>query len=117
MTKKSISYSELSKKELNFLKDLYVKDKVESMSNEELKKFVIENIDHQIKDTIGSEEELEAWKEMELFYQDKFSEIVSQIQKRFESYHEIKDESENNQVCTKLTKDKDNNEKIDMWED
>jgi len=53
MKKKSIIYSDLSKKQLETLKELYVQKKVESMSHQELKKYVLEIISHQINDTIG----------------------------------------------------------------
>ena len=61
MKKKSITYSDLSKKQLETLKELYIKKKVESMSHQELKQYVLEIISHQINDTIGKEEEMEAW--------------------------------------------------------
>ena len=60
MKKKSFIYSDLSKKQLEKLKEFYIQKKVESMSNQELKKYVLEIISHQINDTIDKEEELEA---------------------------------------------------------
>ena len=59
MKKKKIIYSDLSKKQLEHLKELYIQKKVYSMSNKELKEFVLEIISHQINDTIGKEEEME----------------------------------------------------------
>ena len=53
MKKKSIIYSDLSKKQLETLKELYIQKKVESMSHQELKQYVLEIISHQINDTIG----------------------------------------------------------------
>ena len=53
MKKNPFIYSDLSKKQLENLKELYVQKKVESMSNQELKQYVLEIISHQIKDTIG----------------------------------------------------------------
>ena len=38
------------------------------MSHQELKKFVTEIISHQINDTIGKDEEIEAWNEMSDFF-------------------------------------------------
>ena len=58
MKKKSIIYSDLSKKQLETLKELYIQKKVESMSHQELKQYVLEIISHQINDTIGKEEEM-----------------------------------------------------------
>ena len=37
------------------------------MSHQELRKYVLEIISHQINDTIDKEEEMEAWKEMSDF--------------------------------------------------
>ena len=44
MKKKSILYSDLSKKQLENLKELYIQKKIESMSNQELKQYVQEII-------------------------------------------------------------------------
>ena len=68
MKKNSIIYSDLSKKQLESLKELYIQRKVESMSHQELKQYVLEIISHQINDTIGKEEEMEAWREMSDFF-------------------------------------------------
>ena len=40
MKKQSIIYSDLSKKQLETLKELYIQKKVESMSHQELKQYV-----------------------------------------------------------------------------
>ena len=56
MKNKTLIYSDLSKKQLQHLKEFYIQTKVNSMSNEELKEFVLEIISHQINDTIGKEE-------------------------------------------------------------
>ena len=49
MKKKSLIYSDLSKKQLEKLKELYIHKKVESMSHKELEQYVIEISSHQIK--------------------------------------------------------------------
>ena len=83
MKKKSITYADLSKKQLQHLKEIYVQKKVECMSHKDLKEFVLEIISHQINDTIGKEEEMEAWKEMSNFYGDQFEIIVLEIQQKY----------------------------------
>ena len=83
MKKKSIIYSDLSKKQLETLKELYIQKKVESMSHQELKQFVLEIISHQINDTIGKEEEVEAWKEMSDFLGETFETIILEIQTKY----------------------------------
>ena len=66
MKNKTLKYSDLSKKQIQYLKEQYIQNKVESMSHQDLK-FVHEIISHQINDTIGKEEEMEAWIEMSSF--------------------------------------------------
>ena len=83
MKKKSITYADLSKKQLQNLKELYIQKKVECMSHKELKEFVLEIIGHQINDTIGKEEEMEAWKEMSNFYGDQFEIVILEIQQKY----------------------------------
>ena len=46
MKKKSFIYSDLSKKQLENLKEFYIQKKVESMSHKELKEYVQEIISH-----------------------------------------------------------------------
>ena len=83
MKKKSLIYSDLSKKQLEILKDLFVQKKVESMSHQELKKYVLEIISHQINNTIGKEEEMEAWREMSDFFGEQFEIIIQEIQTKY----------------------------------
>ena len=83
MKKKSIIYSDLSKKQLEILKELYIQKKVESMSHQELKQYVLEIISHQINDTIGKEEEMEAWGEMSDFFGEQFEINILEIQTKY----------------------------------
>ena len=76
MKKNSIIFSDLSKKQLENLKELYIQKRVESMSNQDLKQYVLENISHQINDTVGKEEEIEAWREMSDFFGEQFEIII-----------------------------------------
>ena len=116
MAKKKINYSDLSKKELELLKDIYIDLKVKSMNIHDLKDFALENISLQIKNTIGNEEELEAWQEMEDFFKDEFHNTIEDIQFKMRSkngestYSKIE---EKNQSTEDIGEDK----KIDMWED
>ena len=71
MKKQSLIYSDLSKKELETLKEIYIQKKVESLSHKKLKEFVFEIISHQINNTIGKEEETEAWNEMSEFFAER----------------------------------------------
>ena len=119
MKKKHIIYSDLSKEQLEHLKELYIQKKVESMSHQELKKYVLEIITHQINDTIGKEEEMEAWREMSDFFGEQFEIVIQEIQ--------IKDIDDKNVLETEIDSQKQriellerNNfdkEKKDMWDD
>ena len=114
MAKNQINYSDLSSKELELLKDIYIDLKVKSMNTNDLKEFATENISLQIKNTIGNDEETEAWREMEEFFKDEFDNIIRDIQNKIKSkkvediylnIERIKGDSE--------VKDK----KKDMWQD
>ena len=116
MAKKEINYSDLSSKELELLKDTYINLKVKSMTNNDLKDFAYENISLQIKNTIGNEEELEAWQEMEKFFKDEFENTIYTIQKNMSSKNG--DLTNLNIEGKKYESENDGEDKkIDMWED
>ena len=119
MKKKSITYADLSKKQLEHLKELYIHKKVESMSHKELKEFVLEIISHQINDTIGKEEEMEAWREISSFYGDQFEITILEIQKKYTNNENLKNSQEDTQEHRIELLDKNNieNSKKDMWDD
>ena len=119
MKKKSIIYSDLSKKQLANLKELYIQKKVESMSHQELKQYVLEIISHQINDTIGNEEEMEAWKEMSDFFGDQFEIITLEIQTKYIDDKNILETEIDPQKQRKELLDKNtlNQEKKDMWDE
>ena len=83
MKNKSFIYSDLSKKQLENLKEFYIQKKVASMNHQELKQYVQEVISHQINETIGKEEEMEAWREMSDFFGEQFENIILEIQSKF----------------------------------
>ena len=119
MKKKSLVYSDLSKKQLENLKEFYIQKKVESMSHQELKQYVKEIISHQIKDTIDKEEEMEAWREMSEFFGDQFEIIILEIQTKYND----EDNFNNNAIDSQkrrielLERNNLEQEKKDMWDD
>ena len=119
MKKKSITYADLSKKQLLNLKDLYVQKKVECMNHKELKEFVLEIISHQINETIGKEEEMEAWIEMSNFYGDQFESIVLEIQQKYAKEESLNNFEEDTQEHRLELLEKNSIEKAqqDMWDD
>ena len=119
MEKKSFIYSDLSKKQLENLKELYIQKKVESMSHQELKRYVIEIISHQINDTIGKEEEMEAWREMSDFFGEQFEINILEIQtKSIDDKKVIETEIDSQkQRIELLERNNLDSEKKDMWDD
>ena len=119
MKKNKFYYSDFSKKELESLKEYYITEKVKSMNESELRQFANEIFSHQVKNTIGDEEEKEAWEEIENFFSDNFESILEGIKKKFEAKKpdciaETKTVTSN---VIELDTDKTKNEKIDMWMD
>ena len=119
MKKKPIIYSDLSKKQLEKLKELYIQKKVESMSHQELKQYVLEIISHQINDTIGKEEEMEAWREMSDFFGEQFEINILEIQTKYiddKNVAETEIDSQKHRIEL-LERNNLDQEKKDMWDD
>ena len=119
MKKNPIVYSDLSKKQLENLKELYIQKKVESMSHQELKQYVLEIISHQINDTIGKEEEMEAWREMSDFFGEQFEIIILEIQTKYiddKNVLEAEVDSQKQRIEL-LERNNLDQEKKDMWDD
>ena len=119
MKKKSLIYSDLSKKQLENLKELYVQKKIESMSHKELKEYVQEIISHQVNDTIDKEEEMEAWREMSDFFGEQFETVVQEIQKKYvedDKFIEPVIDSQQQRIEI-LERNNLDQEKKDMWDD
>jgi len=119
MKKNSIIYSDLSKKQLENLKELYIQKKVESMSNQELKEYVLEIISHQINDTIGKEEEMEAWREMSDFFGESFEILILEIQTKLidDKNATVTEIDSQKQRIELLERNNLDQEKKDMWDD
>ena len=116
MPKQELSYTDLSSKELEELKETYIKLKVNNMTQNDLKEFATENISLQIKSTIGHSEELEAWQEMEDFFKDEFEKIIKEIKLKMDSKNN--DPTNANiksiEIETEVRKEE---KRLDMWED
>ena len=119
MKRKSFVYSDLSKKQLEKLKEFYIHKKVESMSHKELKLYVLEIISHQINDTIDKEEETEAWTEISDFFGEQFEQIIIEIQTKYiEDQNVVKTEIDSQKQRIKLLERNNlDQEKKDMWDD
>ena len=119
MKKKSFTYSDLSKKQLENLKEFYVQKKIESMSQKELKQYVLDIISHQINDTIDKEEEMEAWQEMSDFFGEQFEMMILEIQSKYSDEENVIDIEIDPQKkrLELLERNNLNKEKKDMWDD
>ena len=119
MKKNPIIYSDLSKKQLEKLKELYVQKKIESMSHQELKEYVKDIISHQVNDTIDKEEEMEAWREMSDFFGEQFEIVIQEIQIKFiddKNVFETEVDSQKQRIEL-LERNNVDQEKKDMWDD
>ena len=119
MKKKSFIYSDLSKQQLEKLKEFYIQKKVESMSHKELKEYVLEIISHQINDTIDKEEEMEAWREISDFFGEQFEVVVLEIQNKYIDDKNVFETEINSQKqrIELLERNNLDQEKKDMWDD
>ena len=89
------------------------------MSHEELKQYVLEIISHQINDTIGKEEEMEAWREMSDFFGEQFEINILEIQRKYiDEKNVIETEIDSQkQRIELLERNNLDQEKKDMWDD
>ena len=116
-----LSYKDLSKSELNSLKEIYISSRVNSMSEIDLRKFAREIIEDQIKDTVGNAEEKEAWDEMKGHFLEDFYQIIKEVKskgKNNERDHKQPEEIEFEKRLS-LLKRQHQEEKLnsDMWDD
>ena len=89
------------------------------MSNQELKEYVLEIISHQINDTIGKEEEMEAWNEMSDFFGEQFEIFILEIQTKYiddKNVLETEIDSQKQRIEL-LNRNNLDQEKTDMWDD
>ena len=119
MKKKSLIYADLSKKQLEKLKEFYVQKKVDSMSYQELKQYVQEIISHQVIDTIDKEEEMEAWREMSDFFGEQFEIVILEIQTKYNDEQNVLETEVDpqKQRIELLERNSFDEEKKDMWDD
>ena len=89
------------------------------MSPQELKQYVLEIISHQINDTIGKEEEMEAWREMSDFFGEQFEINILEIQTKYindKNVIETEIDSQKQRIEL-LERNSLDQEKKDMWDD
>tara|TARA_Y100001968_G_C19402214_1_gene741622 strand:- start:479 stop:838 length:360 start_codon:yes stop_codon:yes gene_type:complete len=119
LAKEEISYKDLSNRQLDNLKRLYIESRLSEMSEENLRLFVKTIITDQITGTVGHQEEKEAWKEMKDHFGDNFEKTITAILKESgisdESLSPEQQELEKRlELLEKRRKDSDNLNS-DMW--
>ena len=117
----AVSFKDLTKSQLDYLKDIYIDSRVSLMSEEDLKKLVKEVLDIQIKGTVGNDEELEVWKEMGQHFEDCFENKIKEVVK-FRGLKEERVEPEQEDYLKRLELLKQRNKEKDqknvaMWDD
>lgn len=118
MSNDKLKFSDLTRDELDKLKDVYVDSRLNCMSHDDMRSFVKITIEDQIKGTVGNEEEREAWKEMREHFKTDFEEKVLSVKKNLEGDINIppeKLESERRLKLVEQRKQEKENENEDMW--
>ena len=79
---KEFTYKDLTDKELDSLKDIYILSRVNSMTENDLRSFAKEIIIDQIKGTVGNAEEKEAWAEIKEHFSEDLSQKIQEVKEK-----------------------------------
>ena len=79
MSEKEINFKDLSKSELEILKDNYVASRLACMTEADLIAFAKAVIEDQVKGTVGNEEEKEAWEEIKEHFKENFDLEIKKV--------------------------------------
>ncbi len=116
-----LTYKDLTEKELDSLKDLYILNRVNSMSETDLRLFVKEIIVDQIKGTVGNAEEREAWNEIKDYFSEDFSKKILEVKAKFAKNTNVEtkspEELEFDKRLSLLKQQQEEKSSKDMWED
>ena len=88
-----LTYKDLSKTELDALKDMYISSRVNTMTESDLRKFVKEIIIDQIKGTVGNAEEREAWEEIKDHFSEDLSKKIHEVKEKCNKYPKAEQKS------------------------
>ena len=116
-----LNYKDLTEYELDCLKDMYIASRINSMSEDDLRKFVREIIIDQIKGTVGNAEEKEAWEDIKNHFKDNLSKIIVQVKTKCSKNKNEKlkspEEIEFDKRLSLLKQQQEEKASKDMWED
>ena len=114
-----LTYKDLTNTELDYLKDMYILSRVNSMTETDLRLFVKEIIIDQIKGTVGNAEEKEAWEEIKEHFSAELSSKIHEVKAKFSknSKEELKspEEIEFDKRLSLLKKQQEDKSSKDMW--
>ena len=114
-----LTYKDLSNKELDTLKDIYISSRVNSMTESDLRKFVKEIIIDQIKGTVGNAEEKEAWEEIKDHFSEDLSKKILEVKEKCNKNQKVENKSpeelEFDRRLGLLKKQQDEQSSKDMW--
>ena len=116
-----LTYKDLSKTELDNLKDIYISSKVDSMSESDLRKFVKEIIIDQVKGTVGNAEEKEVWEEIKDHFLEDLSTKILEVKHKSSKNRKVElqsqEEIEFNRRLGLLKQQQEEKTTNDMWQD
>ena len=114
-----LTYKDLTERELDSLKDIYISSRVNSMTETDLRLFVKEIIIDQIKGTVGNAEEKEAWEEIKEHFSDDLSKKILEVKAKFSknTKEELKspEEIEFDKRLSLLKQQQEDKSNKDMW--
>ena len=116
-----LTYKDLTERELDALKDMYISSRIDSMSENDLRLFVKEIIIDQIKGTVGNAEEKEAWEEIKEHFEEDLSKKIVEVKARFskntKGESKSPEEIEFDKRLSLLKQQQEEKASKDMWED
>ena len=114
-----LNYKDLTEKELDALKDIYISSRISSMSEFDLRKFVKEIIVDQIKGTVGNAEEKEAWDEIKDHFSEKLPIKIQEVKEKFSNNNQAElkspEEIEFDKRLSLLKQQQEEKSSKDMW--
>ena len=114
-----LSFKDLTETELDTLKDMYILNRVDAMTESDLRKFVKEIIVDQIKGTVGNAEEKEAWIEMRDFFSEEFSKKILEAKEKCNKNPKVEKKSQEELEFDRrlglLKKQQEEHSTNDMW--
>tara|TARA_B100001250_G_C19641242_1_gene718368 strand:+ start:438 stop:791 length:354 start_codon:yes stop_codon:yes gene_type:complete len=114
-----LTYKDLTEKELDSLKDMYISSRLNSMSENDLRSFVREIIIDQIKGTVGNAEEKEAWAEIKEHFSEDLSKKIIEVKAKCSNNKNVElkspEEIEFEKRLGLLKQQEDEKSSKDMW--